>query len=161
MKAQQAAEILNIHGDLTPESIKLAYRHACSKYHPDRGGSTEMMQAVNAAYECLKDFTGNINQGECQQGYGEALNEAIQAIITLPGLIIEVCGLWLWISGDTRTHKEALKAAGFRWASKKKQWYFRPDDWVSANRGEWSMDEIRAKHGSESIKSRRAAELHA
>lgn len=31
------------------EAIKKAYRKACSKFHPDRGGSKEMMQAVNEA----------------------------------------------------------------------------------------------------------------
>lgn len=31
---------------------------------------------------------------------------------------------WYWVSGDTKPHKEALKAAGGRWSSKRSAWYF-------------------------------------
>jgi DnaJ-class molecular chaperone len=50
MKLEDAAKILNLSGDVTPETIKAAYRRASSKYHPDKGGSVEMMQTVNQAY---------------------------------------------------------------------------------------------------------------
>jgi len=54
----------------------------------------------------------------------------------------------VWVSGDTRNHKDALKAAGFRWAPQKTMWYFRPDNWTSASRGGFDMDAIRSKYGS-------------
>ena len=127
-------------------------------YHPDRGGSTEMMQAVNAAYAMVKDFSGTVDTTGAQVGYGEALNEAINAIITCPGLVIEVCGIWVWVSGDTRYLKETLKAASYRWASKKHQWYFRPEGW-SGGRGKSTMDDIRAKYGSSTVKTQFATAL--
>ena len=39
------------------------------------------------------------------------------------GIEIEVCGSWVWVSGDTKPHKERLKALGFCWHSKKHCWY--------------------------------------
>lgn len=151
MKVEDAAKILGITGDITAELVKKAYRRASSKYHPDKGGSVEMMQAVNQAYEALKDFSGNLDAGDID--YGDLLNEALNKIITLQGIEIEVCGAWIWVTGETRQHKDALgkNGAGFWWAKKKKAWYFRPSDWKSASRGNWSLDEIREKHGSERV----------
>lgn len=36
-------------------------------------------------------------------------------------LSIEVCGSWLWISGDTKPNKDVLKAAGLWYAPKKEK----------------------------------------
>ena len=114
-----------------------------------------MMKIVNAAFDALKDFSGDIptndNQnanGETTENYSEAVNEGLNKIINLEGLDIEICGAWVWVSGETKRHKEALKEAGFKYASKKKKWYFRPEDWTSRSRGSLSMDEIRGKYGS-------------
>tara|TARA_R100000322_G_scaffold160422_1_gene121905 strand:+ start:96 stop:590 length:495 start_codon:yes stop_codon:yes gene_type:complete len=150
-----AAKILSLTGEITPEAVKIAYREAAKKYHPDvNAAGAEMMKAVNAAFDALKNYTGNIEPGEGGLGnYPEMLNDALNAIINLAGLEIEICGAWVWVGGDTKTHKEALKAAAFRWANKKKMWYFRPEDWKGRrNRKEFSIDEIRATHGSETVK---------
>lgn len=66
-------------------------------------------------------------------------------------LEIEICGTWVWVSGDTKPVKEGLKAAGFRWAPKKMKWYWKPAGQRSFGRGKWSMDEIREFHGSERV----------
>lgn len=154
MKIEDAAKILEITGEVTKNDIKKAYKKACAKYHPDKGGSTEMMQAVNQAYDVLKDFEGSIEAGDL--GYADELNEALLKIVDLPGIEIEVCGAWIWVTGDTRQHREALgkNGAGFFWAKKKKAWYFRPSDWKSAGRGNWSLDKIREEHGSQKVRSR-------
>ena len=82
----------------------------------------------------------------------EAMKEAITKISHL-GLTIEVCGSWVWVSGDTKPHKEALKEAGFKWAPKKSMWHFRPTDHKSYSRGKWSINEIKEKHGCLRIKA--------
>jgi hypothetical protein len=152
MKQSQAVEILGMsfNVDVNPEAVKLAYRRACSKYHPDKGGSTEMMQAVNEAYELLKFFSGHVSHEGSQLGYGDAMNAAINVIVGLHGLNIEICGSWVWVTGDTKTHKEAIKTAGFKWASKKCAWYFSPNV-TTSSRGKYSMDTIRSKYGSEHV----------
>ena len=52
----------------------------------------------------------------------------IEVLIHLDGIIIEQCGSWLWLSGNTKEHTKALKDAGCRLARKKKMWYWRPAD---------------------------------
>jgi len=161
MKLEDAAKLLGLTGDLTKAVIKRAYQVASSKYHPDKGGSKEMMQAVNAAYEALKGFEGNLEAGDLD--YADLLNDALLKIIDLPGLVIEVCGAWIWVTGDTKPHSAALGrkegGAGFFWAKKKKSWYFRPSDWKSASRGNWSMDKIRDTHGSDRVKGKQQMRL--
>jgi len=143
---KDALNILKPDG-VTPNDIKLAWQRAASRYHPDKGGSNEMMQAVNEAYETLCD-ADDLEQPEEFSDYGEALNVALNVVVDLPGLVIEICGAWIWVSGETRTHKDALKAAGFKWAPKKEMWHYRPADFRSWSRGGTSMDEIRSKYGS-------------
>ena len=154
MIKSDAAKLLNLSGHITPEDVKRAYVAACKKYHPDvNPGGLEMMKFINAANDVLKDLTGTIDadKNEAQattQDYPEALNEALSALCGLAGLSFEICGAWLWISGNTREHKEAIKEAGCKWASKKKLWFFRPDGYRSRNRKEKSMNDIRDKWGS-------------
>jgi len=156
MNIKDAANILGLTGEVTPKDAKVAYRKAAMKYHPDRNpAGADMMKIINAAYDVLKEYTGDIpsndNQSAEAEGtanYSEAVNEALNKIINLTGLDIEICGAWVWVSGETKKHKEVLKEAGFKYASKKKKWYFRPADWKSFSRGSHSMEDIRNKYGS-------------
>ena len=67
----------------------------------------------------------------------------------MTGVIFEVAGNWIWISGDTKAHKDAIKALGCKWASKKQMWFYRPDEYkASRNRKEHSIDEIREMYGT-------------
>lgn len=151
---KDAFNILGISaGHITPDDIKLAYRKAAFQYHPDRNpAGLEMMQLINAAYEAVKDFTGEIIE-EGNKDYGDQINTALNTIIGL-GLHIEICGSWIWVSGNTKPHKDILKQAGFKWAPKKGLWHFRPDDYKSPRHKPWSMDTIRDKYGSEFIEDK-------
>ena len=159
MTPYDAARILSITGTVTAESLKEAYRKACKTYHPDLGGSDEMMKIVNSAHEVLKaylkekpdcnfDFSGDRHE----QNYPEELNEAIKVATSLDGILVEIAGAWLWVSGDTRKHKDTLKAAGFMWAPKKERWYFRPKNYKSSNRKERSIEFIKDKYGMKVVK---------
>jgi len=160
MNIQDALKVLGITGEYNPESIKAAYRKACSIYHPDRNqAGLEMMKLVNQAYEALKNERGEAKDTEGTQRYGEAINAALNAIMGL-GLEIEICGAWIWLHGDTKPHKEIIKNAGFMWAPKKKLWYFRPADYKSRGRGKFSMDEIRATHGSQKVSEKERSKLN-
>ncbi len=46
---------LKVPRDASADDIKAAYRKACAQNHPDRGGSTEAMAAINDAYAILSD----------------------------------------------------------------------------------------------------------
>jgi curved DNA-binding protein CbpA len=153
MNKYDACKILNLSGDITPEIVKKAYRKACSLYHPDRNpAGLEMMKAVNQAYDVLRDLTDTVTFDEPNQSFGADLNDALNAIVGLPGIEIEVCGTWVWVSGDTRQHKEILKASGYLWASKKLMWYYRPEEYKRKRGGNvFSIDEIRSSYGSSKV----------
>ena len=148
MNIYDAAKILGLSGTLNPQNTKSAYRAACKKYHPDINPAGEdMMKVINEAYDALKYYDGEIKSE--QTDYGALLNDALNAVSSLPALVIEICGSWVWLTGDTRAHKDTLKEAGFKWAAKKKAWYFRPEQFRSRSKGSSSLEEIRAKYGSQ------------
>jgi hypothetical protein len=157
MNIKDALSILGLGAVADQEAIKTAYRKACIKYHPDRNpAGLEMMKAVNVAYQFLHDIDYNgaespINE-EVNSDFGEELNAAINAVVGLSGITIEVCGAWVWLTGDTKAHKNAIKAAGDWWAKKKAAWYFRPPDHKSRNKGDWDLEKIRDTYGSMAVK---------
>ena len=157
-----AAKVLGIDGDITPEIVDAAYRRAAMKYHPDRNPAGHvMMQAVNAARAVLMEFRGLLNHPAEAAYYGADLNEAIVHLLHCIGLDLEICGAWLWVAGETRTHKDHIKTFEsetgnrFRWHSKKLKWYFAPNDFKGRRRGRGNVDmeEIRDRYGSAHVRT--------
>ena len=141
----------------TMDELKKEYRRLAALNHPDHGGDNETMAAINNEYsqrfEVLK-HQHNASADEAHQTTEapEEFINIINALVKIPGLIVELCGCWLWISGDTRPHKEELKAAGCRWSSSKKMWYWRhQEDGAHWSRGKKSMSQIRMKYGSQTF----------
>lgn len=86
-----------------------------------------------------------------QPGLTLAMQKALEAIREL-NLTIEICGSWVWVSGSNTSQATALKAANFKWSSKKRAWYLCPGN--SKRRfyhQSWSMEKIRETHGSQAI----------
>lgn len=160
MNLINAINILGIKGaKIEIEDVKKAYREASKKYHPDINPAGEhMMKMVNEAKETLfeKTFPINVDQeNEIVNNYGEEVNEALNKIINLPDIVIEVCGAWIWVSGETKKHWPLMKEAGFWLATKKKVVYFRPEKMKGKGRSApISMEEIRSKYGSNRIRSK-------
>lgn len=146
------------------QSLKTRYRELAKAHHPDLHPEEgdEVMKAINAEYdEMVKRFSrvapdgrteATAEQARSAEDMATAYREAVYKIIHLDGLEIELCGAWLWVGGDTYKHRDALKAAGYRWASKKQMWYWRPEEAACGHsRRRQDMDDIRAKYGSERV----------
>lgn len=143
----------------TLDDLKKVYRHLAMMHHPDCGGNVETMKAINAEHDALFERlkTGyNAVADEYHQTTetAEEFREVITTLLKLVGLEIELCGSWLWIGGNTREHKEQLKAAGCRWSKNKTKWYWRHEEegrkWY---KGRKTMEEIRTKYGSQVFSS--------
>ena len=139
----------------TLQELKTTYRRLAMKHHPDRGGDTETMKRINAEYE--KAFTrlqaADTAEAKSSRRMHEVAREymdIIAKIINLDGLEIELVGAWLWIGGDTRKHKDALKAAGCYWAPKRALWYWRPAGYKSTH-SKRDISWIKAKYGAVKI----------
>ncbi len=160
MNKYDALKILGVtESVITEEIVKNAYRQASLKFHPDRNpaGHT-MMLLINEAKETLKSeaYPFDFKADENDSNYGEEINNALNKIIHLQGLIIEVCGAWVWVSGDTKNHWPLLKEVGFKFSASKKMVYFRPE-YAQTRRYKkdgLSIDEIRAKYGADKIKTK-------
>ena len=154
MKINDALNLLNIKTTATQEEIKKAYKAASLKNHPDKNpNGLQMMQAINAAYQALKKMGDTVTPtaGFNACDFGEELNTVLSRLFSLKGLIIEVCGSWIWISGDTKPHKAELgkNGIGCSYSGPKKMWYYRSAESSKSKRGRGlDMDSIRGLHGS-------------
>ena len=114
------------------------------------------MKAVNAAYSFFADYdwtsrTEHANKESTNNNWSQQLWNALLKIKHLPNINIEVCGSWIWITGESKPHKDIIKDAGFKFSGKKQAWFLNPTGYKSYNRGKWSLDEIRSYHGSTTV----------
>lgn len=138
----------------TIEELKTEYRRLCMIHHPDKNGDTATMQAVNEAYETrLHELAQAEKDVQETIDIGKQYQEQVQKIIHLPEINIELCGSWIWVSGNTYPVKAQLNDAGYFWANKKKVWYWKPPTHKSTNRKPRSMEWIRNRYGSELVDS--------
>lgn len=137
------------------DSLKAQYRRLAMKHHPDRGGDLETMKAINAEHDQLFEILKKQHNESADEYHqttetAEEFREVLNALLKLDGLTVELCGSWLWISGNTKANKEALKAAGCRWSQNKSMWYWRhPEDRKHYRKSNASMSDIRRKYGSQ------------
>ena len=139
----------------TLDEIKAQYKRLAKQNHPDMGGDTATMQEINKeyAFACAHIFkTENLSAEDIDSKLkmSEGYRQAIEKIIHLPGIVIELVGFWIWVTGDTYQVRRNLKEAGFFFASKKVAWYFRGDEYKSRG-SQKTLEQIRRKYGSETV----------
>lgn len=156
MQAKQALAILKPKSN-DDAGLKIAYREACRKYHPDHNPhGLEMMKLVNLAYETLNKLESWWTQSQAREASRQTpLTETIQNLVDqiahLGGLKIELIGTWLWVTGNTRPVKDHLKKLGFKFSGKKQAWYFHEGDYRRWHKKVFNLDEIRGMHGARDI----------
>ena len=140
------------------DELKKQYRRLANKYHPDHGGSVEAMQEINNEHDELFEILKAKHNATADEAHQtteapQEFRDIVSTLLNIDGLEVELCGCWLWIGGNTREHKEELKAAGCRWSSGKKLWYWHHvEDGSRYHRGKKSMQQIRFKYGSQTFK---------
>lgn len=145
------------------EELKKEYFTLAKKYHSDiNGGSDEEMKAINVEYEQLfarlKDRHTSIKEDSKEKYYTATKATAetagmfiniINYLLKLDGVIVELCGSWVWVSGDTKKHKDSLKAAGCKYSAKKQMWSWHFNNKNGYHkRGNVSIQYIRNTYGS-------------
>jgi len=146
----------------TAEELKKMYRHLTKAYHPDLGGTNEAMRVVidefKALFAKLKDIHPNM-EGETYTAKTptsetpEEFIQIIEALIKMEGIAIEIIGRFIWVAGDTKPHKDKIKEMGFKWHSKKIQWYLPYEGYRKYNSKEYTMNDIRSMFGSQEVET--------
>jgi hypothetical protein len=148
------------------DEARSLYRKLALENHPDHGGDLRIMQEINRQWAEYQVIGAKMDARQRQEKahaegkrsaadyhdldeLGEILRAKVEALLNIsPELVVEVCGLWVWVTGETKKHHAAIKAVeGMRYAPDKEAWYFAAVP--SYNRTCHSMTEIRSLHGSQ------------
>lgn len=133
---------------------KKIYKNLAKKLHPDVGGSDELFKMLNSIYTNIienKIYFSNEFKFDLE------IEKIISQILHFENIIIEVVGSWIWLSGDTKLIKDKLKELNFKWASKKKMWYY--GEMKGRNLKEKSLEEIKSKYGCETVRIKEKEKL--
>ncbi|MDT8338873.1 MAG: J domain-containing protein [Sulfurimonas sp.] len=133
---------------------KKIYKELAKKLHPDVGGTDELFKILNAVYNHILEHGLSFSE---DAEFDLELEKVISKILHYENIIIEVVGSWIWLSGDTKHIKETLKELNFKWASKKKMWYY--GEMKGRNPKQKSMDDIKAKYGCQTVKTKGASKV--
>ena len=106
----------------------------------------------------FKDDLRNTPQEAKWHGEGDVLTHTImvcEELIKLDGLLIEVVGTWLWISGETFKHKSIFNKYKMRWNKMRKLWQYDSTGEYKRTKNKRSDEEIKSYFGSEVIADNR------
>ena len=140
---QEFSEVTGIN------EAKAIFKKLAKILHPDVGGTNEEFKLLNKIYTDLienKIYFSNDTMFDIE------LEKVISKILHYENITIEVVGSWIWLTGDTKSIKDKLKDLNFKWASKKKMWYY--GEMKGRNPKQKSMSEIKSKYGCETLKSK-------
>lgn len=139
------------------QELKAEYKKLVKIHHPDKGGDTETMKQINAEYEKMLN-TQNYNKegkplSEQEVKDNVIYRDILEQTVILEGIEIELAGSWLWFTGQTYPHKDTLKKVGCKFSKNKTAWYWHPEGYVKKCKKVFSLEEIRAMHGSKNIET--------
>jgi hypothetical protein len=120
----------------TVEAVKSKYRELAKKHHPDLGGCTVTMVAVNDQYhkaleKCsgqTSEFNGKTFTYRYDAKTEQKIMDVIHQVLAIKtdALRVTLIGSWVWVTGDTKPVKDSLKEIGLRWHTKRECWYYTP-----------------------------------
>jgi len=145
----------------TIEEIKKQYRKLAQQFHPDHNrtgtDTNQIMAEINSQYEKYRFVKFTSVNHETNKTYEQTFDpfdgyrELIDQLINIPNITIELCGSWLWITGETKPHKDILKELNFTFSGKKLAWYWKPGTYRKKSKRELTIEEIRNLYGSNRV----------
>jgi curved DNA-binding protein CbpA len=148
------------------EGLRKEYHRLAFINHPDKGGDLKIMQLINDQYDKMSkllisnDESFSEGRKEYEQQVSEELRERLNRIIRLTGIMIELIGSWIWITGNTFAVRDTLKAEGYKFSHPKAAWYWHKGDYFKKSGVLLSMDEMRELWGQQKIESEPTEQLN-
>lgn len=147
----------------TAEELKKEYKKLAVQFHPDNGGDAEQFKAMQAEFTTLFNVLKNVHtkkDGTTWEATGEYATtetaqefmDIIEKLMFIQDITVELCGSWIWVSGNTKDYKDLLKELGFKFSGNKKMWYYQRDNRKHYHKKAWSIEEIRATYSSKTYK---------
>lgn len=148
----------------TVKEAKSQYHKLCRQYHPDMSGeeTTAIMQEINAEFTKVfaeiqrketrqQNETKDNNINTSTEQAAERFMHIIQKLVRCDGLVIEIVGSWIWVSGTTYKYLRGIKSLGFKYSTKQKRYYYTED--YSGRRSHLTYDQIKEKYGYKEIQT--------
>lgn len=142
----------------TAEELKKEYKTLAKELHPDSNkdsDTTELFKEMKAQFEKAWEKLKDKHKTKDGKEYTKATTETagmfmdiIEKLLSMDGCTVEMCGSWIWVSGNTKTHKDTLKAMGFKFSRNKLAWYYHEGEYVKRAKSNYSMNDIRNMWGS-------------
>ena len=150
----------------TAEELKKEYRRLAKELHPDLGGDTEEFKIMQNEFEKMWERLKNVHKNSEGETYTKESTETaeefihiIEVLTPLKNILVEICGSWIWVSGNTKEHKDILKGLHFKYAYRKEAWYFHTEPYKKKGKRELTLDEIRDMFGSQSYQKKSEKQL--
>ena len=102
-------------GVKTYDELRKRYKKLAFENHPDRGGNTETMKAINNEYDFLKEHLEGFNAESKEHINDIEYREIIDKIINF-NCDIEIIGTWVWCFRAFEV-KDQLKELGFKFGT--------------------------------------------
>lgn len=165
-------DLVNTFTSMPWEEAKKHFFKLALEHHPDRGGDVEIMKIVNSAWDVVKnglaDSHGKAKNKSASYSdwsvrmFDELIKTALKIAKISPDLNVEIAGYWIWVTGETKAHKDEIKKITLKihtgkgefeirpkYDSKKQAWYF--SGVRSSGTGKMSLNEIRATYKHHTI----------
>ncbi len=140
------------------QDLRRHYYRLAVVHHPDHGGSEDVMKAINSEYEKISERIAKSQYESYDEWTWDgrkkfweadaALRVVLNNLVHMNNIVIEVCGSWVWVTGNTKEIKDELKSLGLKFSGKKVAWYWHDKGYRKQTKNEWSLDKIRKEFGS-------------
>jgi hypothetical protein len=172
MNKEKAYKILGVDTNVTVEQATKAYKKNIFKCHPDHGGTCETFIELQKAYELVmatitytgKKYNSDKTVEDIEKNYTQELINKMMSIIEAlsdsDDVSLNLCGCWIWITGNTKPIKETLKALGLKYSRNKAAWYWHEGEYRRfGGKQVYTMADIAYRHGQIEVSKTKKTKL--